>query len=152
MNRSEAREIAMRLCYEISSKECDAREVVSSFFDSDYYASLATEDKLYKTFPQDNHLEYIEKLVIGIGDHSAELDRYVEKYSKGWKFARISRTALAVMKTAMYEIMYMPEIPTGAAINEAVEIAKKYDPPETVSFINGVLGSFARHEMSYEKK
>ena len=150
MNRSEAREVAMRLCYEISSKECDAREVVSHFFDSDYYASLATEDKLYESFPQDNHLEYIEKLVIGIGDHSAELDGYVEKYAKGWKFARISRTALAVMKTAMYEIMYMPEIPTGTAINEAVEIAKKYDPPETVSFINGVLGSFAREEMNYE--
>ncbi len=147
MNRSEAREIAMRLCYEISARECDARQVLTHFFEGDYYASLASEDKLYESFPQENHREYIEKLVMGVGEHSAELDGYVAKYAKGWKFARISRTALAVMKTAMYEIMYMPEIPNAAAINEAVELAKKYDEPETVSFVNGVLGSFVREEL-----
>ncbi len=147
MNRSEAREIAMRLCFEISSRECDAREVLSHFFDGEYYASLAPEDKLYEGMPQPNHREYIEELVTGIGDHAPELDGYVEKYSRGWKFGRISRTALAVMKTAMYEILYMPQIPNGAAINEAVQIAKKYDEPETVAFINGVLGSFVREEL-----
>ncbi len=148
MNRSEAREIAVRLCYEISSRECDAREVVEHLFGGDYYESLSPEDPLYESRPQDNHREYIEKLVIGVGEHSAELDGYVEKYSKGWKFSRISRTALAVIKVAMFEIMYMPEIPNGAAINEAVEIAKKYDEPETVAFVNGVLGSFVREELS----
>lgn len=147
MNRSEAREIAMRLCFEISSRACDAREVLDTFFDGAYYASLATEDKLYEGMPQPNHREYIEELVLGIGEHSAELDGYVAKYAKGWKFGRISRTAVAVLKTAMYEIMYMPQIPDGAAINEAVEIAKKYDEPETVSFINGVLGTFVREEL-----
>ena len=50
------------------------------------------------------------------------------------------------MKTAMYEVLYMPEIPNGAAINEAVEIAKKYDEPETVRFVNGLLGSFVKGE------
>ncbi len=147
MNRSEAREIAVRLCFEISSKECDPREVVSRFFERDYYDTLAGEDELYGDYPQQNNLEYIEKLVLGVGEHSAELDGYVEKYARGWKFARISRTALAVMKTAMYEIMYMPDIPNAAAINEAVELAKKYDPPETVAFVNGVLGSFVREEL-----
>ncbi len=147
MNRSEAREIAVRLCFEISSRECDAKEVLGQFFDGEYYASLSTEDKLYEAMPQPNHREYIEELVLGIGEHAAELDGYVAKYARGWKFGRISRTALAVLKTAMYEIMYMPDIPNGTAINEAVEIAKKYDEPETVSFINGVLGSFVREEL-----
>ena len=54
------------------------------------------------------------------------------------------------MRVCMYEIMYMPDIPTGAAINEAVEIAKKYETPETVKFINGILGSFARQECPQE--
>ena len=52
----------------------------------------------------------------------------------------------AIMRLAMYEILYMPEIPNGAAINEAVEIAKKYETPEVVRFINGILGNFVRNE------
>ena len=53
----------------------------------------------------------------------------------------------AYLKTAMYEVMYMAdEVPTGAAVNEAVELAKKYEEPETVPFINGILGSFSREE------
>lgn len=50
------------------------------------------------------------------------------------------------MRTAMYEVLYMPAIPNSAAINEAVEIAKKYETPETVKFINGILGTFVRRE------
>ena len=147
MNRSEAREIAVRLCFEVSSRECDAQEVLDHFFEGDYYESLAAEDKLYESRPRENHRRYIEKLVLGVGEHSAELDGYIDKYARGWQFGRISRTAVAVIKTAMFEIMYMPEIPNGAAINEAVEIAKKYDEPETVSFVNGILGSFVREEL-----
>ena len=56
--------------------------------------------------------------------------------------------ASAIMRVAMFEILYMEEIPNGAAINEAVEIAKKYETPETVKFINGILGSFVREELS----
>ncbi|MGM9521654.1 MAG: transcription antitermination factor NusB [Oscillospiraceae bacterium] len=147
MNRTEAREIAVRLCFEISSKECPADEILAHFFDSEYYDTLAAEDKVFSSYPDERQKEYIEQLVRGIGAHSAELDGYVAKYSRGWQFGRISRTALAVIKTAMYEIMYMPDIPTGVAVNEAVEIAKHYDEPETVSFVNGVLGSFAREEL-----
>ena len=76
------------------------------------------------------------------------LDGYIEKYSKGWKFSRIPLVASAIMRVAMYEILYMQDIPNGAAINEAVEIAKKYETPEIVKFINGILGSFVRQEIS----
>ena len=55
--------------------------------------------------------------------------------------------ASAIMRVAMYEILYMPDIPNGTAINEAVEIAKKYESPETVRFLNGILGSFVRQEI-----
>ena len=78
----------------------------------------------------------------------AELDGYIAKYAKNWKFSRIPLVASAIMRVAMYEILYMQDIPNGAAINEAVEIAKKYETPETVKFINGILGSFAREEIS----
>ena len=147
MKRTEAREIAIRLCYELSSKECSAEDVLEKFFEDEHYATLASEDEVYSAFPDDRQMKYIRELVIGIGEHSAELDGYVEKYLRGWQFGRISRTALAVIKTAMYEILYMPDVPNAAAINDAVEISKGYDEPEVVSFINGVLGSFVREEI-----
>ena len=55
--------------------------------------------------------------------------------------------ASAIMRVAMYEIMYMPDVPNGAAVNEAVEIAKNYEDEETAKFINGILGSFVREEI-----
>ena len=59
----------------------------------------------------------------------------------------ISLVASAIMRVAMYEMLYMADIPAGVAINEAVEIAKHYESPEVVKFINGILGSFARGEL-----
>ena len=80
--------------------------------------------------------------------HTNDVHGDIAKYAKGWNFARIPLVASAIMRVAMYEILYMPEIPNGAAINEAVEIAKKYETPETVKFINGILGTFVRQEIS----
>ena len=79
-----------------------------------------------------------------------ELDSYIAKYAKGWSFDRIPLVASAIMRVAMYESLYRSDIPTRVAVNEAVEIAKKYETPETVKFINGILGSFVRGEISAE--
>ena len=84
----------------------------------------------------------------GVDEHAAELDGYIAKYAKGWSFSRIPLVASAIMRVAMYEILYMQDVPNSAAINEAVEIAKKYETPETVKFINGILGSFVRQEVT----
>ena len=149
MTRTAAREIAVRLCFSVSENPTDPNEFLSQVFEKEYYETLKTEDKLYNELPDAMQLEYITHLVMGILEHSAELDGYIDKYSVGWKFGRISRTAVAIMKTAMFEILYMPDVPNRAAINEAVELAKRYEPPETVSFVNGVLGSFARSEISF---
>jgi len=146
MKRTVAREIAARLCFAVSENPSDPAQLLSQAFEEEYYDSLKTEDELYESKPDEAQLEYIERLVTGISEHSAELDGYIEKYAVGWKFNRISRTAVAIMKLAMYEVLYMPDIPDSASINEAVELAKHYEPPETVSFINGILGSFSRGE------
>ena len=130
----------------LSENPTDPGELLSGVFEDEYYSTLKTEDKLYDTRPNAKQLGYITGLVTGVCEHAAELDGYIEKYAVGWKFGRISRTAAAIMKTAMYEVLYMPDVPDRAAINEAVELAKHYEPPEVVSFINGVLGSFARAE------
>ena len=147
MRRSEAREMAVRLCFCVSENPSNPGDLLDRVFEEEYYATLKNEDDLYDTRPDAAQLSYITALVTGVTEHAAELDGYIDKYSVGWKFGRISRTAAAIMKTAMYEVLYMPDVPDRAAINEAVELAKRYEPPETVSFINGVLGTFIRAEI-----
>ena len=148
MTRTAAREMAVRLCYGLSENPRDPEEALDEFFESEYYATLSKEDELYESEPDERQTEYIRRLVKGSADHGAELDGYIEKYTVGWKFSRISRTALAVIRIAMYEVLYMQdEVPPRAAITEAVALAKKYEEPETVPFVNGVLGSFVRGEV-----
>ena len=150
MTRTAAREIAVRLCFGLSENPKDPNELLSEVFNEEYYASLMGEDDLFSVFPDELQLDYISRIIRGIYEHGAELDGYIEKYAVGWKFGRISRTAVAILKTAMFEMMYMPDVPDKAAINEAVELAKKYEEPMTVPFINGVLGSFSRNEVTFE--
>ena len=72
------------------------------------------------------------------------LNEQIQKYSIGWDITRISKLTRTVLQLAMFEILYMEDVPTGVAISEAVRIAKMYDGSDTGSFVNGILGSFAR--------
>ena len=146
LTRTNARAIAIHFTFEMSFSNCTADELLEQFFNRDYFALLSEEEPLYAEFPNEKQREYIQTLVRGVFQHGAELDRYIEKYAVGWKFSRIDRVAAAIMRVAMYEILYMPDIPNAAAINDAVEIAKRYEEAETVRFINGLLGSFVRGE------
>ena len=147
MTRSTAREIAMHLAYQLSFTELPVEEFLDQQLSAERFAELAAEDELYADMPNAKQEEYIRRLVSGVAEHAAELDADIEKYAQGWRFERISLVASAIMRVAMYEILYMADIPQGAAISEAVEIAKKYEIPEVAKFINGILGSFARGEV-----
>ena len=148
MVRNTAREIAIHLSYELNFSGKTAEELLDQRLTAAAFAELAEEEDLYREAPNAKQAAYIRRLVRGVDEHGAELDGYIEKYAKGWKFSRIPLVASAVMRVAMYEVLYMPDVPNAAAINEAVEIAKKYETPETVKFINGILGSFSRQELS----
>ena len=148
MVRNTAREIAIHLSYELSFTDKDIDALLDERLSAETFETLSAEDPIYAEAPNAKQADYIRRLVKGVNEHAYELDGYIEKYAKGWKFSRIPLVASATMRVAMYEILYMPDIPNGAAINEAVEIAKKYETPETVKFINGILGSFLRQEVS----
>ena len=147
MVRNTAREIAVHLSYELSFTSKEINALLDERLQRESFAILAEEDALYQETPNAKQEEYIRRLVKGVNEHAAELDSYIAKYAKGWSFARIPLVASAIMRVAMYEILYMPDIPNGAAINEAIEIAKKYETPETVKFMNGILGTFVRQEI-----
>ena len=91
-------------------------------------------------------MDYLKELVCGVCDKKEELNSEIDEISLGWKTGRLSKTALAVLQCAFYEIMYMPDVPAGVSASEAVLIAKKYENPETVAFINGIIGSFIKKQ------
>ena len=147
MSRTAAREVAVRLCYsaELTGDWEPSRAV--DFFASEYYVSLGEEDALFQREPDAEQMAYIGTLFETVAEHREQADGYVSKYAKGWALSRISRISLAVLRCAICEMLYVEDVTAGVAINEAVEIAKHYEEPETVSFINGVLGSFVRGEL-----
>ena len=148
MTRSNAREIAVQLIFSLGFGNLSAQEVLDSQLTTERFAELAEENALYAQFPNEKQQQYIRDLVQGVFSHGPELDDYISRYAVGWSFARIPRMAAAIMRTAMYEVLYVPDVPNAAAINEAVEIAKRYETQEVVSFVNGILGSFVRAEFS----
>ncbi|MDR1132153.1 MAG: transcription antitermination factor NusB [Oscillospiraceae bacterium] len=150
MTRTVAREISVQLGFGLADQPEDAGEALTRFFDREYFATLGAENALYSEYPDKKQLAYIETLVRGTAEHRDGLDVFIEKYAKGWKLTRISRIALAILRTALFELLYMDEVPDSVAINEAVELAKGYEEPETVAFINGILGAFMRGERCAE--
>lgn len=147
MTRVVAREIAIQLGFASAMTKGDISDIIDSFFEEEYYNSLAAENELFSECPNASQMEYIKRLVTLVNENQSELDGFIERYARGWKIERISKTALAVLRCAICEILYMDDVPNAAAINEAIELAKGYDEPETVSFINGVLGGFMRGEI-----
>lgn len=150
MTRTVAREISIQIGFSLADNPENVGEVLERFFDKDYYATLAVENELFTEYPGRKQLEYIKTVVEGAADCRDELDGYIERYAKGWKLTRISRIALAILRTALFEVLYMDDVPDSVAINEAVELSKGYEEQETVAFINGILGSFMRSERGTE--
>ena len=150
MKRTTAIEIAVQLAFAAAATDTSALQAAEELFDRDYYEQLASESELYSEYPDEKQKEYILRLTGLLDEYRIQINKYIEKYAKGWKLPRISKTAMAVLRCAICEIVYMDEIPNGVAINEAVELSKGYDEPETVAFVNGVLGGFMRGEFGEE--
>lgn len=90
--------------------------------------------------------DFARELFEGVSSRELELDDVINKYSKGWKANRLPKVNLAILRLAIYEIKYLDDVPNSVAINEAVELAKKYSGEGDYSFINGILGSVAKGE------
>lgn len=150
MKRTAAREIAIQLGFAVAAAGQEPAAAVEAFFEPEHYATMAAEGELYGEKPSKKDIAFITESVSGVTERRRELDGYISRYARGWRTERISRSAAAVMRQAMYEILYMPEVPAAASIDEAVELAKGYEEAEVVAFINGVLGGFYRGEVLRE--
>lgn len=127
MSRRELREQVFKMLFraEFYEKE-DLPEQLSMFF-----------EELDKKEEKDT--AYIQTKFQDIMEHLAEIDLLINEAAKGWKTSRMGKVDLTLIRLAVYEIKYEEDIPTGVAINEAVELAKNYGTDDSASFVNGIL-------------
>lgn len=130
MGRKELREHIFKLLFQIEFNE--AEELPGQI---EYYVDsldAAEKDK-----------EYIKNKCGAVMEHLEEIDQMINEKAKGWKTTRMNKADLSVLRLGLYEMKWDEEIPTGVAINEAVELAKKFGGDESRAFVNGVLGRLA---------
>lgn len=132
MERSQIREQAFKLIYSIEiQKISDVKEAIELYIEANEIQSSKA-------------IEYIEDAINGIQKNIKEIDNEIEKNLKQeWKLERISKIDLSILRLAIYEIKYK-EIPFKVAINEAVELAKKYGEDSSKKFVNGILASVVK--------
>ena len=150
MSRKKAREIALHLVFEMGFREFEAEEILTDRLDESIMASIGGDIALYAGKLSEGQVSYIMQVVKGVASHLEELDAQIAANSKGWNLNRISRMTRAILRLALYEMKYVDDVPVGAAINEAVELAKTYESDESGAFINGILGTIGR-EMAGEQ-
>lgn len=131
MNRRNARKTALELIYEAGFHSDEDMH--------DFYASSISEQEL-----EDD--EFVRKLFFGVFDNLEFIDGKISENSVGWKFERLSRISLSIMRLCVYEMLIPKEVAYNIAINEAVELAKAYDHDKAPKFINGVLNTIAERE------
>ena len=145
MTRGNARELAVHLIYAREFTGDEPEMVIATRLEKEYYGKLSAESPVYEDRPDRFQRAYIDSVVMGVANRVDELNETISKLSVGWDISRISRLARTIMQLAIFEIQYVDDVPTGVAIAEAVRIAKLYDGDEAGSFVNGILGTFARN-------
>ena len=93
-------------------------------------------------------IPYAKKLLGGVQGKKEEIDQLISRYAENWRLERMSVIDRNILRLAVYELRYQDDVPTSVAINEAVEIAKRYSTDDSGSFINGILDAMARAENS----
>ncbi len=132
MSRINARKNAFNLLFQYEF--IDAEEIEENkdiFFKENMEINETDKKYILETF--DGTIEKIE-----------EIDKIISDYAKGWTVERMSKVDLAILRLAVYEMLFSDETPQSVAINEAVELAKKYSSDEAPAFINGILGKVSK--------
>jgi len=133
--------------YDYLFEDCDISELYNSFGknikqteNEDINNSTQINNNLNKSDE-----EYIKNTFIGIFKNIEQIDDIISGSVIGWEYNRISKISMSLLRIAVYEILYVEDIPVSVAINEAVELSKRYDYSEAYTFINGVLGAVAKN-------
>ena len=129
MQRKLARENAFILIFESICKKDESAEEI--FEKATSVRGLEVDD-------------YVRGVFFGSHEQAALIEEKMEHHLKGWKKERISPVSMAILRLGCYEMLFLTDIPSRVSINEAVELAKKYDDEKSYAFVNGVLNSFSK--------
>ena len=127
----------------------EAREQAFLLLFSDCFHDSQTTEEMIDTAVQANNYEendFTQKLIEGVKANEAELNEAIRRHLKKWQFERLPKTTVAILRIAIYEILYFEDVPDAVSVNEAVELAKRFGSEKDYSFINGVLGSIVREK------
>lgn len=127
MKRQRSREIAMELLFSMEISKNSYEETIENFVE-DYEMDLKTID-----------LEYIKEVIKSVSEHKDEIDEKIKNSLINWTIERMSKVNLTIIRLAIAEMLYINDVPEVVAINEAVELTKKYSDEKSVSFVNGAL-------------
>ena len=127
MKRKRSREIAMELLFSMEISKNSYEETIECFVE-DYEMDLKTID-----------LEYIKEVMKSVLDHKEEIDEIIKNSLINWTIDRVSKVYLTIVRLAIAEMLYINDVPEVVAINEAIELTKKYSDDKSVSFVNGAL-------------
>jgi N utilization substance protein B len=100
--------------------------------------------QLNRLTQSEQHWAFVERLVVGVASHLNSIDEMIGRFSNNWKVARMARVDRNVLRLAAYELIFEPDIPTRATLNEAIEIAKRYGSVDSGKFVNGILDRIAQ--------
>lgn len=134
MNRTKAREEAFKLLYSMEIQKEDEEEQVDLYIEN----NEITDEKT---------IQYIKDIWAGVETHKEEINQKISSNLKvDWKLERLSKVDLSLLKLSIYEMLYK-QIPFKVAINEVIELAKKYGEDNSASFINGILASIVKNDL-----
>lgn len=131
MSRSIAREVAMKLVY---SQMLGGADTADAILEKSEIAEMLSEADL----------SFAREIAEGVFEHVEELDAAISEHAIGWTLERIAKVDLSILRIAVYEMLHRKDVPVGASINEAVELAKRFCGENSYSFINGILGTVAK--------
>jgi len=137
MSRTMAREVAMKLAYcrLLGGEDTPDAVLEKSGINEPFDAEDAA---------------FAEEIAAGVESHVEELDKLIDMHAIDWSIDRIARVDLCILRVALYEMLYRDDVPAGAAINEAVELAKRFGGEKSYAFVNGILGVVARGDLKAE--
>lgn len=144
MTRSEIREHIFKLVFRLEFNDVSEMPAQLSRYFEDVYKDDEEGEGLKIVSFTDEEEGYVKTKYDSIVARLPELDDIINKNSKGWDVGRIGKVDLAILRLAVYEVLFDDDIPVGVAIDEAVELAKKYGQDESSSFVNGILASVAK--------
>ncbi len=132
----------------VGSRRLSRELALSTLFQADVGGGTV-EEALESSLEQGRHptetLDFARQLVLGTAQHKGHIDSIINKYALGWTLERMTNVDRNILRLAIYELLYLPDIPAGVSVDEAVELAKKYSTAASGRFVNGILGSLARN-------